>query len=162
LDSRHLVVGLDVGKNSAIACLDLHGNTVLLMHGTSMGFDGMVEVIRNAGVPSVIAGDKKHTNALVRRINAAFNSRLFEPQADITLEEKRNAVKGTGIKNEHERDAYAAAFKAYNYYVSKLRHVERVASKRSFHEMEADMVMSKVISRYSVSEALEGRKANRR
>ena len=162
MDSRHLVVGLDVGKNSAIACLDLHGNTVLLMHGTSMGFDGMVEVIRNAGVPSVIAGDKKHTNALVRRINAAFNSRLFEPQADITLEEKRNAVKGTGIKNEHERDAYAAAFKAYNYYVSKLRHVERVASKRSFHEMEADMVMSKVISRYSVSEALEGRKANRR
>lgn len=162
MDSRHLVVGLDVGKNSAIACLDLHGNTVLLMHGTSMGFDGMVEVIRNAGVPSVIAGDKKHTNALVRRINAAFNSRLFEPQADITLEEKRNAVKGTGIKNEHERDAYAAAFKAYNYYVSKLRHVERVASKRSFHEREADMVMSKVISRYSVSEALEGRKANRR
>ncbi|MCL5007389.1 MAG: DUF460 domain-containing protein [Candidatus Marsarchaeota archaeon] len=162
MDSRHLVVGLDVGKNSAIACLDLRGNTVLLMHGTSMGFDGMVEVIRNAGVPSVIAGDKKHTNALVRRINAAFNSRLFEPQADITLEEKRNAVKGTGIKNEHERDAYAAAFKAYNYYVSKLRHVERVASKRSFHEMEADMVMSKVISRYSVSEALEGRKANRR
>ena len=162
MDSRHLVVGLDVGKNSAIACLDLRGNTVLLMHGTSMGFDGMVEVIRNAGVPSIIAGDKKHTNALVRRINAAFNSRLFEPQADITLEEKRNAVKGTGIKNEHERDAYAAAFKAYNYYVSKLRHVERVASKRSFHEMEADMVMSKVISRYSVSEALEGRKANRR
>lgn len=162
MDSRHLVVGLDVGKNSAIACLDLRGNTVLLMHGTSMGFDGMVEVIRNAGVPSVIAGDKKHTNALVRRINAAFNSRLFEPQADITLEEKRNAVKGTGIKNEHERDAYAAAFKAYNYYVSKLRHVERVASKRSFHEREADMVMSKVISRYSVSEALEGRKANRR
>ena len=162
MNSRHLVVGLDVGKNSAIACLDLRGNTVLLMHGTSMGFDGMVEVIRNAGVPSVIAGDKKHTNALVRRINAAFNSRLFEPQADITLEEKRNAVKGTGIKNEHERDAYAAAFKAYNYYVSKLRHVERVASKRSFHEMEADMVMSKVISRYSVSEALEGRKANRR
>ncbi len=162
MDSRHLVVGLDVGKNSAIACLDLRGNTVLLMHGTSMGFDGMVEVIRNAGVPSIIAGDKKHTNALVRRINAAFNSRLFEPQADITLEEKRNAVKGTGIKNEHERDAYAAAFKAYNYYVSKLRHVERVASKRSFHEGEADMVMSKVISRYSVSEALEGRKANRR
>ena len=162
MDSRHLIVGLDVGKNSAIACLDLHGNVVLLMHGVSMGFDSMVKTIRDAGVPSVIAGDKKNTNALIRRINAAFNARLFEPQADISLEEKRNAVKGTRIKNEHERDAYAAAFKAYNNYVSKLKHVERVASKRSVRPKEADMIMSKVISKYSVSEALGGRKANRR
>ncbi|MEM3841483.1 MAG: DUF460 domain-containing protein [Candidatus Micrarchaeaceae archaeon] len=160
MNKKHLIVGLDLGKNSAIACLDLHGNLVMRMHGTSMGFNGIIQAITEVGVPLIIAGDKKSPNWMVRKINAAFNSRLFTPKSDITLEEKRETTKGTGIKNEHERDAYSAAIKAYNYHVGKLRQAEKIANMRS-NSADAEEVMAKVIRKYSISEAMSGRTANR-
>lgn len=156
---RHIIVGVDPGKTSAIACLTLDGRLVHRAHAAAGGMPWMLESIMAVGTPSIIATDRKVPGLTVRKVNAAFNSTLFIPTKDIPMIEKRELARMAGIKDPHERDAYAAAVKAYRTYANKLSQAEHI-SRRS-DQKDIDMIKAKIIQRYSISEAIEGRKANR-
>ncbi len=157
----HIIVGIDTGKTSAIACLDLNGRLVHSAHMADAGVSRLVSAIQAVGVPDVIATDKPESTGLViRKVNAAFNSVLYAPRKSIPLSEKKIAAKENNIKNPHERDAYVAAIGAYNTYANKLKQAERAARERNVDDIDA--LKSKVIHRYSMDEAVRNRKANRR
>ncbi len=155
----HIIVGIDPGKTSAIACLALDGRLILAVHKSGAGLEWMVSQIREIGTPSVIATDKKRPSSIARKLNSIFNSRLVFPQNDISIEEKRRMSKGTGIKNPHERDAYSAALKAYNAMANKLNQAEHIS--REMKVYDTDSIKAKVFNKYSISEAIHGKKANR-
>ena len=71
--------------------------------------------------------------------------------------EKRELSKGLNIKNVHERDAYVAARKAFNAYKSKFMQIDSSVEAQRREEIKA-----KVIKKFSISEALENKKAGRR
>lgn len=156
---KHIIVGVDPGKTSAIACLSLEGSLILSAHQVSAGMPWILDRIMEAGTPSIIATDRKVLGDTVRKINAAFRSKLFMPIKDISTMEKRELARRAGIKNPHERDAYAAAVKAYRAYANKLNQAEHIS--RDSGEPDSDMVKAKIIQKYSISEAIAGRKANR-
>ena len=156
----YIIVGIDPGKTSAIAAIDLNGKLVHSAHKTFAGVDWLTKEIRSVGIPVIIAGDNPEVSPVVRRINAAFNARLFTPSKELPVMEKRLIAKGSYIKDPHERDAYAAAVKAYRNYTNKFKQAEHIANEISFKDV--DMIKAKVVSRYSISEAIENRKANRR
>lgn len=155
----HIIVGIDSGKTSAIACLALDGRLVLSAHRSSAGLPWMIDSIRKAGIPSIIASDKKNGTTLASKLNALFNCRLYLPDRDIPVEEKREAARRSGIKDPHERDAYSAAIKAYNSYANKLNQAERVSRLAMVEDI--DKIKAKIIDRKSISEAIEGKAANR-
>ncbi|MCL4411498.1 DUF460 domain-containing protein [Candidatus Marsarchaeota archaeon] len=156
----HIIVGIDTGKTSAIACLNLNGKLVHSSHMADAGVGRLVEAIRAVGVPDIIATDKPaSTSFIIRKVNAAFNSVLYAPRKSIPLSEKKTAAKENNIKNQHERDAYVAAIGAYNAYANKLKQAERAAKERNFDDIDA--LKSKVIHKYSVDEVMMNRKANR-
>jgi uncharacterized protein len=156
----YIIAGIDPGKTCGIACVDLKGNLVFRAHKAYGGPDWLIGTLNGIGTPVVIASDKPVASGIVRKVNTAFNSKLFSPDREFRIEEKRMAAKALGIKNPHERDAYIAAISAYNAYANKFKQIEHIASGRKYNDVEE--IKAKVISKYSIREALENRKANRR
>ncbi len=157
-ESIHIIVGIDGGKTAAIACIDLYGRTLKLFTGRYVTLGWFVDMIKEVGEPVIIASDKKKPDEIVRRLAAVFGAVLFAPQDDLTVEKKKELAKQE-FENLHERDALAAARAAYNTYSNKLKQVHKKALESG---VEADKAMALVIERYSIYEAITGKKANRR
>jgi len=156
---RHIIVGVDTGKTVAISCLDLDGKLVYSAHMKSGGEEWIISNIRKAGIPSIIATDKKTLGEMIRRINSVFNAILFMPKSNIMLEEKRQVAHEKAIKDPHERDAYVAAIKAYNYYANKLKQAQHKAEEKKVENI--DEVLAKVIRKYSIEEAIDNKDSKR-
>ena len=156
----YTIVGIDPGKTSAIAAVDLNGRLVHSAHMRFGGMDWLVREAQSSGTPAVVASDRPDVSPAVRKINAAFNARLFYPNRELTSDEKREISKGVELKDPHERDAYAAAIKAYRAYANKFKQAEHIA--RLMSAAEVDRIKLKVVNKYSISEAITEKKANRR
>ena len=79
----YLIAGIDPGKTSGIACLDLRGNLILKDHKTFGGSEWLISTLNKVGTPVVVASDKPNASEIVKKVNTAFNSRLFCPRAGI-------------------------------------------------------------------------------
>lgn len=158
---RHVIVGIDPGKTSAIACIDLDGRVVLLASKRFAGLTWFVASARGAGSPVVIASDKKRPVDTVSKIAAIFDAVLFVPESDISVSKKKAVQReDESVENLHQRDALTAARVAYNHYSNKLKQAERLAREKG--STEIDEVKAMVIRKYSVSEALTKKKTGRR
>ena len=155
---KHLIVGIDPGKTAAIACLDLDGNVAKLATGRFAGLQWFVDVLKETGLPVVVACDKQRADSLVEKLAAIFDAVLFVPETDISVDKKKNLT-ARRFSNPHERDALAAAATAYNAYAGKLRQAGRIAREKN---AEAERIKALVIKKYSVDEAITSRSAGRR
>jgi predicted RNase H-like nuclease (RuvC/YqgF family) len=158
--AMYLIAGIDPGKTCGMACLDLNGVLVYRDHMTFGGPDWLVARLNKIGTPVIIASDKPKAGEIVRKVNTAFNARLFCPDREFRIDEKRTAGKARGIKNPHERDAYMAAIAAYNAYANKFKQAEHIAGVSGISNIEE--IKAKVVGRYSIKEAMENRRANRK
>ncbi len=156
----HLIVGVDPGKTVGIACVSLDGSLVMSAHMEFAGFEWMIRRISEVGEPSIVASDRKEASTAVRRVCAAFNATLYQPKSDISASEKRRVARDNGISDPHERDACAAAVDAYNAYANKLKQAERLARQSGIGDV--DTIKAMVVERYSIDEALHGRRSGRR
>jgi hypothetical protein len=155
-----ILVGIDTGKTCGIACIDFNGRLVAHFHERFAGMEWIVSEIRAIGTPVIIASDKPVPSELIKKVNAAFNARLYAPECEFSTKEKRDASKHGSVRDIHERDAYFAAMKAYHAFANKLKQAERIAAKSGITDV--DGIKAKVIRKYSISEAIAGREANRR
>jgi len=155
----NIIVGIDGGKTVAIACLDLDGNLVGLSTGNSVGIEWFIENIRSVGNPVVIASDKQKPDDIAKKLASVFGAVLFSPKTDMSVEKKKELTSSVERENIHERDALAAARTAYNSFANKLKQADRLAKGRG---ADADMVKALVIvGKYSIYEAITGKKAKR-
>ncbi len=83
--------------------------------------------------PEVIACDTNPTSGFAQGLKRSFGARLLFPKKSMTEYDKQRMASKTGLKlkNKHERDALAAALKAYHQLENKLRQVEKHARKKS-------------------------------
>lgn len=153
----YIIVGIDTGKTSAIACLDLDGNVVHTCSMRSAGIEWLVESISKVGTPVVVATDKRHANETISKLAAIFNAAVHSPEDDILVKEKRKMAKGIEI-NVHERDALSAAISAYSRYANKIRQAGKIATETGG---DVEKVKALVIKRHSIREAINGRKSGR-
>ncbi len=108
-------------------------------------------------MPSVVTCDRE-PNDVVRKVAAAFNSRLVYPKKELSIAQKRGITEPFGVRNPHERDACSAAVKAYNSYANKLKQAERIAKGNS----EIDLIKAKIIEKHSIEEAISKREVHRK
>lgn len=155
----HLIVGIDTGKTSAIACMDLNGRVVLLKTKRFANMAWFIESMTEVGTPVVIAGDKKRANALIAKMAAIFDAVLFTPKDDISVSVKKEYAYEGRIANLHERDALSAATTAYNAYANKLMQVEHLSREKGLHNV--DDLKAAVIKKRSLHEAVTGKKTGR-
>ena len=135
LRRRYLIVGYDPGIESGLAVVDLDMNPVLITSGKELDRGYAISTLTSLGLPVVIATDKNPPPEVVKKLAAALNAQLFVPQHSLSTSEKELMVKDFAgrfridVRNTHERDALAAALKAYKTFETKMEKLsERVRS----------------------------------
>lgn len=69
---------------------------------------------------------------------ASYSARLFRPSHSLGVQDKVRAARLVGAKNAHERDAYAAAKKAFDVLCSnKVRNLDRRLGERATAAVKA-------------------------
>ena len=146
----YIIVGLDPGTTTGIAALDLRGELVDLISARAMSSSDVIEWIAARGRPLVVATDVFPTPGAVEKVKRSFNAVLFTPGADVPAEEKIALGKEFGYKNDHERDALAAAISAFKRHKNKFQQVE----KKVPAEIDPDEVKALVVRGYSIENAI--------
>jgi len=121
----YIIVGVDPGTTTAVAILDLNGKLIKASSSRVSSIPDIIEHISEMGRPVVIATDVVPPPGAVEKIKRAFKAVLFMPNERIPVEEKVRLAKPLGYGNDHERDAIAAAVKAFNTYKSKFAQIEK-------------------------------------
>ncbi len=148
----HLIIGIDPGTTIGISALDLKGNLIKLISIRNAGKAEAIKQILKIGTPSVIATDKKPCPDSVLKISSSFNIRLFVPEKEFSQYEKNKIIKENNIKveNDHERDAYSAAYKAYYEFDNRLRQIDNL----DYSEEEIDYLKHLILNGHSLNNAL--------
>lgn len=124
-----MIVGIDPGTTVGFAVLDLDGNLMKIGSFKNKPLSKVVEVISNYH-PVLVSCDVASIPESVKKIASAFNATLFHPKENLSVDEKVKLTREYAPRNVHERDALAAALKAYMHYSSKLRKAKRIAREK--------------------------------
>ncbi|MCX8196027.1 MAG: DUF460 domain-containing protein [Acidilobaceae archaeon] len=154
---RALIVGVDAGTTTGLAVLDVEGN--LLYSSSSKGMDrgSIIDLVLSYGKPIIVATDVAEPPETVRKLAAQLGATLYLPPEDLSVAEKKELVErllGEPAEDAHQRDALAAALKAFGSVRSKLEQIERKLDDLSF-EISREEVKRWVIEGLTVAEALE-------
>ncbi|MBI1972362.1 MAG: DUF460 domain-containing protein [Candidatus Aenigmarchaeota archaeon] len=109
---QKLIVGIDPGVTTAVVMLGLDGRIVDAKSRKFFSFGDIISYISATGEPVIVSSDVNPPPRLVQRIASAFGARLHYPPEMITAIKKARMGRGL-MRNDHERDAYAAALIAF-------------------------------------------------
>ena len=146
----YIIVGLDPGTTTGIAALNLHGELVDLVSSKEMSSSDVIEWIASRGRPLIVATDVFPTPGAVEKVKRSFSATLYSPGMDVPAEEKIALAREFGYKNDHERDALAAASSAFKKYKNKFVQVD----KKVPSEIDPDEVKALVVKGYSIENAI--------
>jgi len=121
-------VGVDAGSTVAIAVLDLQGRVVRIESKKDWPEEDVVNAIFQYS-PAVIACDTNPSHHLARQLGRVFGAKLFFPHHSLSKHDKAQMTRDAQCRNPHERDALAAALKAFGHYQNKLRQATKKAVK---------------------------------
>jgi predicted RNase H-like nuclease (RuvC/YqgF family) len=141
----YIIVGVDPGTTTAVAILDLNGRLVEASSSRVSSIPDIIEHISEMGRPVVIATDVVPPPAAVEKIKRAFKAVLFSPNERISVEEKVRLARPSGYANDHERDAIAAAVKAFNAYKNKFAQIDKKTPSHLSDDVKALAVEGKSI-----------------
>ncbi|MBI1973178.1 DUF460 domain-containing protein [Candidatus Micrarchaeota archaeon] len=121
---KPLIVGVDPGTTVGLAFVDLRGAPAGTFSSKNLSEGDVITRLREAGEPVIIASDKNPLPEMVSKLAANFSCRVFVPRKSLKVAEKKALTQPHSHGNAHERDALAAALKAYGTYSGKLRQLE--------------------------------------
>lgn len=128
---RRLIVGIDPGLTIGLSIMDLNGRILKINSYREASRGQIIREITYYGKPSLICVDVYPYPAYVEKISTALNSRLYTPRSVMTVSEK-NAIsrklamqQGINVKNAHQRDSLASAYKGYAKFRSEFERIER-------------------------------------
>ncbi|USS40297.1 DUF460 domain-containing protein [Thermococcus aggregans] len=154
-ERKSIIVGLDPGITVGIAALDLNGEVLALYSERNMAISDIVRFISDVGHPIIIATDVNPAPGLVEKISRSFKAQLFVPRESLRVEEKNELLKNLGITvdDDHQRDALAAAYKAYLRLKPKLDHVEAKLREMGITK-KGEEIKALVLQGYNLGEAI--------
>jgi len=155
-ERRSIIVGIDPGITVGIAAIDLNGKVIAFHSERNMPVGEVFRFISEIGHPVVVATDVSPAPGFVEKIARSFKANLFVPRESLRVEEKNELLRSLGIKveDDHQRDALAAAYKAYLRLKPKLEHVEARLREAGLSK-RADEVKALVIQGYNLGEAMQ-------
>ncbi len=158
---KPVIVGLDPGICTGIAVIDLDGTPLLLYSSKNIDRSDIINMVLSVGNPVLIATDVSTPPEAVKKLAATLHVNIYIPSHDLSNDEKNMIVYNVRkkfpwieIDDTHERDALAAAYKAYLYYHDKFRQLESELSKIDI-PIDQDKIKAAIIKGMTIAEALE-------
>lgn len=157
---NYLIVGVDPGMVTGIAALNVNGEVLLLTSKRGIDRGEIVKMILENGTPIAISSDVNPPPRLVVKLASSLNLTLYVPSRSLQVSEKTSLVQGfiderkvSPPQDPHQRDALAAAIKAFQSFKNKMEqaeaHARSLGLKVSYNDLRA-----LIIKGYSISEAL--------
>ncbi|MCX8204143.1 MAG: DUF460 domain-containing protein [Candidatus Nezhaarchaeota archaeon] len=157
---RYLIVGIDPGVVMGVAVLELGGRPLLLMSRRGLDRLRLSSLILSYGTPLIVASDVNPPPAFVERLSSSLNAVLYAPPSALSVDEKRKLAldfveeHGLRVGDSHQRDALAAALKAFMHYRNKFEQVESHV-KLVGAGVPVDEVKALVVRGLSIQEAIK-------
>ena len=156
---RFVIVGIDPGTSTGLAILDLSGT--ILHVGTYKNADrgALLNIILEYGKPILLASDVNPPPETVKSLASKLGASLYYPKKDLTVSEKQAIIGRTGYKvsDSHQRDALAAAVKAFYHLKSKLDQIESSIKdiKLVMGDLDVERIKAEVIAGKTLADAIE-------
>ncbi|QLD85406.1 DUF460 domain-containing protein [Natronomonas halophila] len=148
----HVVVGIDPGTTTAVALLDLDGQTLDVWSSRTSDTAEVIEWIIEHGRPVVVAADVEPMPETVEKIRRSFDAAGWIPERDLPVDEKLHRTRDESYDNDHQRDALAAALFAFDGHEDQF---ERITAKTPPQFDRGEVIDRVVAGEESVETVLE-------
>ncbi len=163
LKKRYVIVGLDPGRETGLAVVDLVGTPLLLLSLKEFDRTSIITSIYNTGIPILVATDKHPVPDAVKKLASTLGIPVYDPGASLTTEEKDKLIEWlkniTGvhdiqIKSTHIRDALAACAKVLRVHERKFKEVEQKLLEMGL-EIPIDEIRKEILEGKTIAEIIE-------
>lgn len=137
---KPLIAGIDPGTTSAYALIDLDKNIVKINSSKQLDTNSMIREITKEGEIIIVGTDKSKTPKTIEKIAARTGAKIIKPKQDLKTEEKKELIENYEVRNEHEKDALAAAIHAYRQIIRLIKKVERHLEKQHKEELKEEII----------------------
>jgi predicted RNase H-like nuclease (RuvC/YqgF family) len=158
--NEYLIVGVDPGMVTGIALLNVNGEVLLLTSKRGIDRSEIIKTILSYGTPVAVSSDVNPPSRLVEKLASTLNLTLYSPPRSLQVSEKISLVqnfvderKVNPPQDPHQRDALAAAIKAFQSFKNKMEQAEAHAQSLGLKVPNSDL-RALIIKGYSISEAL--------
>ena len=133
--SRNLIIGLDAGANFGVAILDTKGQPLDVKTIRQPTRGEVVRHILRFGNPVIISSDVNPLPRSIEKIANSVGSRTYFPPKALTIREKRKMIDSFEkdfpdmLTDIHQKDATAAALKAFRVYHGLFVRLEETLEK---------------------------------
>ncbi len=134
-----LIVGIDPGITAAAAFLDADSDFYVTLSRRNFTFSEICEAIAQHGDPIIIAADTQHEPQMLRKIASTFGCKLRVPKKDMMVGEKKFMTEGLAYRNDHERDALAAALHAKQEFQTLFDKIDFYLDKKGVKNLSPDV-----------------------
>ncbi|RLF61434.1 MAG: hypothetical protein DRN25_00295 [Thermoplasmata archaeon] len=128
-EKEMVIVGIDPGTTTGVAVLDIKGRLLEITSGKNFSLDKVISLLMKYKKVLIVASDVSPAPKFVEKVSSSLNALLCTPFQSLSIDEKNSLVSRYFSKdsysNAHERDALAAAIKAYRKYKMKIPELER-------------------------------------
>lgn len=150
---RLLIVGLDPGTTTGYAILDDKGSVLAMKSSKALSMDHLLAEVTSYGKVLLVGTDVRFSPQFVEKFCSRVGAKLVSPGRDLKQGFKETVVKGHPVKDDHQRDALAAALLAYHKVKDLFAKVDRVlaAQGKSHHAYDVKRL---VLDGINIAEAL--------
>jgi len=148
----HVVVGVDPGTTTAVAIVGLDGEVLDVLSTRTADNAEVTEWIVERGRPVIVAADVTPMPETVEKLRRSFDAAGWTPDRDLPVDVKQHRTREEGYDNDHERDAMAAAFGAFDAHTDQF---DRIAAKVPPGQEVGPVVARVVAGEESVETVLE-------
>ena len=134
--------------------LDYDGNVVAVESRKNWTPDAFIQSL-SVFSPSIIACDKIPVPKSARLLKSVFSARLYKPVRSMTGLQKAFLTRDFSVNNEHERDALAAALKAFRSLNNKFKLVDKKAREAGIPQSRLALLKRLVLKGTTVEGALK-------
>jgi len=158
---RPVIVGIDPGIETGVAIVDLSLKQCYTFSSREFDKLSIINKVYAIGTPVLIATDKNPSPDTVKKIASILGLQLYVTQRSLTVKDKEELINwvlkrgiAIEIKTTHERDALAAALRAYKAFEEKLIEVERKIAELGL-DVDVDDIKLQILKGKTVNEAIE-------
>ena len=153
---RHLIiVGIDPGTTLGYAIINIHGDILKISSSKSYNMSRLISEIVEVGKVLAVGCDKKKPPEFVQRFAVKTGGRLFRPDDDMPVLEKKQLTKNIKVKNLHEQDALASALFAYQKIQPMIKKVRKAVKDNNKHSLEEQVLEAVIKNEESISRVIE-------
>lgn len=157
-EKKGVIIGVDPGTTTALAALDLEGNFIECRSSRDFSLEDIISYSSKFSKVVIVSTDVNPSPKFVEKLSTSMSAILYRPSKSLAVEEKLWLIDETFSRdiysNPHERDALAAAIKAFKSYKNKIRQVDKKVDKLNLQHLKEN-IRKAVINGKSIDTAIK-------